>query len=210
LSINKRNKSGTQGQMTATKDIEIRAALHDKKLSALRNAPNTIVIDELGLSHAKVRIDVAVINGCVHGYEIKSSLDTLERLPVQVELYAQCLEKLTLVCAPRHVDKALDAIPDWCGVLEVKKGTRGGMSFTRVRKAAINPRVNAVQLAHLLWRPEALALVSRLDVSEKFTKMPRKELYEIIAAHLSIKQITTAIREFMQLREAWRDRPVRA
>ncbi|MGM5035509.1 sce7726 family protein [Tardiphaga sp. 803_E3_N1_3] len=196
--------------MTATKDTEIRAALHDKKLNALRNAPDTLVIDELGLSHAKARIDVAVINGYVHGYEIKSSLDTLDRLPTQIEFYSQCLEKLTLVCAPRHVDNALAAIPDWCGILEVKKGTRGGLSFTTVRKSAVNTDVSAVQLAHLLWRPEALALVARLDVSEKFEKMPRKELYEIIAAHLSIKQITAAIREFMQLRQAWRGRPARA
>lgn len=196
--------------MTATKDIEIRAALHDKKLSALRNAPDTIVIDELGLSHAKARIDVAVINGCVHGYEIKSSLDTLERLPAQIEFYSQCLEKLTLVCAPRHVDKALNAVPDWCGILEAKKGSRGGLSFTTVRKTAVNTEVNAFQLAHLLWRPEALALVSRVGVAEKISKMPRKELYEIIAAHLNIKQLTTAIRDFMQLRQTWRDRPARA
>jgi len=196
--------------MTATKDTEIRAALHDKKLSALRNAPDTIVIDELGLSHAKARIDVAVINGCVHGYEIKSSLDTLDRLPVQIEFYAQCLEKLTLVCAPRHIDKATNAVPEWCGLLEAKKGARGALSFTTVRKAATNTQVNAVQLAHLLWRPEALALVSRLDVPEKFAKMPRKELYEIIASHLSIKQITTEIREFMQQRQAWRDPRVHA
>jgi hypothetical protein len=84
------------------------------------------------------------------------------------------------------------------------------LSFKTVRKASTNPEVNAVQLAHLLWRPEAVALVSRLDVPEKFAKMPRKELYEIIAAHLSIKQITTAIREFMQSRQTWRGRPVRA
>ena len=197
--------------MTATKDIEIRAALHGKRLNALRSAPDTLVIDELGLSHAKVRIDVAVINGCVHGYEIKSGLDTLERLPNQIELYSQCLEKLTLVCAPRHTDKALAVIPDWCGLLEASKGPRGGFSFKTIRKASVNPEINAVQLAHLLWRPEALQLVSRLDLPDKkIAKMPRKELYEIIATHLSVKQITTAIPELMQLRQAWRDRPARA
>jgi len=205
-----RNKSYTLNPMKQTKETEIRAALHDKKLNALRSAPDTLVIDELGLSHAKVRIDVAVINGCVHGYEIKSSLDTLDRLPIQIELYAQCLEKLTLVCAPRHTDRALEVIPDWCGLMEASKGARGALSFKTVRKARINAEVSAVQLAHLLWRPEALTLVSRLDTAGKFAKMPRKQLYEIIAAHLSVKQITTAIREFMQLRQAWRDRPARA
>src|SRR3954469_3371326 len=110
--------------MNATKDLEIRAALHKKKLGVFHNAPNTIVVDELGLSHAKARIDVAVINGCVHGYEIKSSLDTLERLPAQLDLYVQCLEKLTLVCAPRHIERVEAMSPSWAGIIEANKGSR--------------------------------------------------------------------------------------
>ena len=196
--------------MTATRDIDIRAALHEKKLGAFRDAPNTIVVDELGLSHAKVRIDVVVINGCVHGYEIKSSLDTLDRLPAQLWFYNQCLEKLTLVCAPRHVEKAMRVAPGWCGVLEAKKGARGAVGFSTVRKATTNPQIDAVQLAHLLWRPEAIALLTRLGLPEKISRMTRSELYQIIATHLSIKQLTVAIRKSMQLRQAWRGLQERA
>jgi hypothetical protein len=204
------SKSVRLHKMTATKDIEIRAALHEKKLSVFRDAPDTIVIDELGLSHAKVRIDVAVINGCVHGYEIKSSLDTLDRLPAQLQLYSQCLGKLTLVCAPKHLDNVVTAAPAWCGVMEAKKGKRGAVTFSTVRKASTNPEINAVQLAHLLWRSEALALLTQLGVTEKTSKLPRKELYALIAERLSIKQLTVAIRESMQLRRAWRDPQVHA
>jgi hypothetical protein len=184
--------------------------LYEKKLRVFLSAPDTIVIDELGLSHAKVRIDVAIINGCVHGYEIKSGLDTLERLPAQLGLYTQCLAKLTLICAQRHVDKASKAAPDWCGIWEAKKGPRGAMSFSTVRKAETNPNIDAVQLAHLLWRPEALALLAAFGVSANVSKMPRRELYEIIAARMSVKELTAAIRNAMQLRRAWRDRPVLA
>lgn len=196
--------------MVATKDIEIRAALHEKKLSTFRAAPNTIVVDELGLSHAKVRIDIAVINGCVHGYEIKSSLDTLERLPAQLTLYSQCLERLTLVCAPRHVEKAISLAPVWCGVLEAKKGKRGALTFKTIRKGGANPQIDPIQLAHLLWRPEAFALVARLGVPDKLAKLSRKELYEILAKHLSIAQLTAAIREAMQQRHIWRGPLARA
>ena len=41
--------------------------------------------------------DIAVINCSIHGYEIKSDLDTLMRLPQQLEFYAMTLQKLTLV-----------------------------------------------------------------------------------------------------------------
>lgn len=204
------DKSTGSVRMFATRDLEIRVALHERKLGAFRNAPNTIVIDELGLSHAKVRIDVAVINGCVHGYEIKSSLDTLDRLPAQLQFYNQCLEKLTLVCAPCHIDGALEVLPEWCGILEVRKGRRGGISFSTIRRTKINPEIDPVQLAHLLWRPEALALLTRLGVSGRTAKMSRKELYEVVAAHLNVKQLTAAIRESMQQRRAWRDPQVHA
>lgn len=196
--------------MLQTRDIEIRAALHEKKLKACRAAPDTIVVDELGLSHARARIDVAVINGCVHGYEIKSSLDTLNRLPAQLELYVQCLEMLTLVCAPCHIRRVEEIVPKWCGILQAEKGARGAVRFISVRRGSLNTQIDPVQLAHLLWRPEAVALLSRFVSNKKILKRPRKELYEALADVMTVPQLTAAIREFMQIRRAWRCPPVLA
>jgi hypothetical protein len=204
------NKSRIMNGMLQTNDVEIRAALHSKKLKPYRTAPDTIVVDELGLSHAKARIDVAVINGCVHGYEIKSSLDTLNRLPAQLELYGQCLERLTIVCAPRHIERVEKIAPGWCGILRAEKGARGAVAFTTVRRTGSNTQIDPIQLAHLLWRPEAVALLSRFESSKKILSRPRKELYEALAAVLTIPQLTAAIREFMQVRRAWRGPPAHA
>lgn len=190
--------------MSQSKDVEIRSALHRKRLKAYHATPGTIVVDELGLSHAKARIDVAVINGYVHGYEIKSSLDTLNRLPSQLELYTKSLEKLTLVCAPRHVERIVEIAPHWCGILIASKGARGGIRFTTIRRSSVNTQVDAVQLAHLLWRAEVVELLSRLDVDKKTLKKPRKQLYKALAELLTIPEITTAIRESMELRADWR------
>lgn len=190
--------------MASSKDCEIRLALHDKKLRPHRAAANTIVVDELGLAHAKVRIDVAVINGCVHGYEIKSGEDTLNRLPQQLDHYTQCLEKLTLVCAPRHVEKAQALAPSWCGIIEASKGKRGGIHFETIRRASKNPNVDPIQLAHLLWRPEAVSLLVKLRPDVKLDKVPRRELYKSLSELMSVSQITAAIREFMQQRQTWR------
>lgn len=190
--------------MMKSKDCEIRLALHHKKLRSYRTAPDTIVVDELGLVHAKVRVDVAVINGCVHGYEIKSSEDTLDRLPVQLDLYAECLEKLTLVCAPRHLAKAEKLAPAWCGLVQADKGKRGAISFATIRRAVNNAHVDPVQLAHLLWRPEAVALLGRLKPEMKLEKMPRKELYKSLAEVMTVPQLTAAIRDSMRQRQTWR------
>lgn len=195
---------------TASKDIEIRRALHQNKLKRLHACPDTLIVDELGLAHAQVRIDVAVINGCVHGFEIKSSLDTLGRLPQQLAVYSECLEKLTIVCAEKHTKAVRKMSPWWCGILVANKGSRDGISFETERAAEENPFVNAERLAHLLWRDEAVSLLSRLDAPASILRRPRAELYQCIAELQTVRQITKSIKEFMASRRNWRCPPALA
>ncbi|MEI9915129.1 MAG: sce7726 family protein [Methylovirgula sp.] len=145
------------------------------RLSSLQR---TLVIDELGLAHAKARIDVAVINGCVHGFEIKSAVDTLTRLPQQLELYEECLEKLTIVCADKHIAGVRELAPRWCGITKATKGPRGAIVFTTVREPKRNPNIQAYRLAHLLWRSEAVAILTQTNASPKVLRAPRKTLYK--------------------------------
>src|SRR5262249_26817602 len=58
---------------------------------------DTVLIEELGLCRGRVRVDVAVVNGLLHGYEIKSDRDSLRRLAGQVEVYGKVLDRATLV-----------------------------------------------------------------------------------------------------------------
>jgi hypothetical protein len=185
-------------------DVEIRAALHRKALLADHRCNDTLVIDELGLAHAKVRIDVAVINGCVHGYEIKSSADTLTRLPLQLAIYSECLEMLTIVCAEKHISGVRDLAPRWCGIIKVAKGPRGGIAFETVRKPRRNPDIKPYRLAHLLWRSEAVAILSQTNAPATVLRAPRKTLYKSLAAKFSVAEITAFIRQSMALRQDWR------
>jgi hypothetical protein len=195
---------------TASNDIEIRKALHSKTLKKLHACPDTLIVDELGLIHAQARIDVAVINGCVHGFEIKSSTDSLDRLPRQLGLYSECLEKLTIVCAEKHTKAVRKLIPRWCGVLVASKGKRGAIAFETVRETRPNPFVDAKCLAHLLWRDEAVSLLARLDAPASILRRPRAELYQCIAELLTVPQITQSIKEFMASRRNWRYPPAHA
>jgi hypothetical protein len=67
----------------------------------------------MGIWSGSVRIDVAVINGELTGYELKSDRDTLERLPLQAELYSRVFDRLILVVGKRHAKKAIEHIPEW-------------------------------------------------------------------------------------------------
>jgi hypothetical protein len=192
------------------RDSNIRVALHTTQLRRLKAHPDTLVIDELGLAHARSRIDVAVINGRLHGYEIKSAKDTLDRLDAQIGIYRQTLQKLTFVAASRHVQGVLTRAPEWCGIIEAEQGPRGGIRFSVVRNARVNPDIDAVMMAHLLWRTEVVDLLTQLGYAPKELRRPRRQLYEMLCEALTLREIIASIRTFMARRQAWRDRPAHA
>lgn len=96
------------------RDVDVRDALHRRLAHERAGDDSTFVLDELGLCQ-QVRVDVAVINGRMSGYELKSERDTLRRLPAQIDVYSRVLDFATLVVAQKHHDHALPLLPDWWG-----------------------------------------------------------------------------------------------
>ncbi len=86
----------------------------------MENDSNTRIIEEFGSCQGNARVDVAVINGSIHGYEIKSEKDTLKRPPIQKEYYNRTLDFVTLVCEETHLEKAEQIIPNWWGIYKIK------------------------------------------------------------------------------------------
>src|SRR6266511_802692 len=69
-------------------DAAIRPALRERLLRRHATDADTVLIEELGLCRGKVRVDLALVNGSLHGFEIKSDRDSLRRLSAQVGLYS--------------------------------------------------------------------------------------------------------------------------
>ena len=193
--------------MTQTSDKEIRKAFHAKKLGAYHDCPDTMVIDELGVGHGKNRIDIAVVNGCIHGYEIKSSKDNLLRFPSQLEAYTQCFEKLSFIAAENHIDELLQKNPEWCGIILSKKGPRGGISFSTVKKSKKNPSVSITAMAHFLWRSEAIELLANLGADKNMLKGARLSLYSNLSNMITVPELSSRIKSLFMSREEWRAAP---
>ena len=189
-------------------DPDIREALVEKRLEPRARRSGALVIHELGLAHAKRRVDVAVINGEIHGFEIKSAQDRLDRLPGQIEVYRRSLHRLTLVVAARHVKRVLEIIPSWCGVLKVLVGTRGEISFESVQKTKKNPSVDPFILAHLLWRNEVQEILSEYGAQPATLRAPRAELYRLLVTKTTEPKLTGMIKAAMTERTSWRDCPL--
>lgn len=185
----------------------IRMALRTRHLRRHSGRDDVLMIDELGLAHAQGRIDLAVFNGHLHGYEIKSAGDTLDRLPRQLAIYAGALQKLTFVIASRHLDAATMIVPHWCGLTEIIEGPRGGMTFVTRRRARVNPDLDPFMLAHLLWHHEAQHLLRVRGASNADVRAPRKQLYRTLVDEVPVRELALAIKAAMASRKRWRDHP---
>ncbi len=97
------------------RDRDVRMALHHKVLMDHHEDSNTLVLDELGLRHGICRVDIAVVNSYLHGYEIKSDADTLERLPSQISVYSAVLDRVTLVVGKTHISQSRGCNPGLVG-----------------------------------------------------------------------------------------------
>lgn len=195
--------------MIHSTDVEIRGAFHKKRLQRYHDCSNSIIIDELGLAHGKNRIDIAVLNGFIHGYEIKSSKDTLTRLPSQLAEYRKSLEKISIVAAPNHMAELLLNTPVWCGLILTEKGPRGGIHFSNIRSPQINPDIEPISLAHLLWRDEAIDLLIHLGADKKLLNGSKLTLYRHLSELISIRELSAWIKKMFMERGNWRvDRPL--
>src|SRR5579859_7106317 len=106
------------------RDIDIRQTLMNEMCRLHQGDSETLIVEELGLCQGMARVDVAVVNGSLHGYEIKSERDTLFRLPGQRDVYNRALDFVTIIAASAHVEKIHEMIPRWWGIWKAaQKGT---------------------------------------------------------------------------------------
>lgn len=188
-----------------TSDKLIRSALiHNLKIDH-KGELRTKIVEELGLTHGATRVDVAVVNGILHGYELKSDLDTLIRLPEQIKIYDSVLDKITLVVGKHHLHSAIKIIPDWWGVLIAKiSKSNGKIVFCNIRKPEDNPLKDSVSIAKLLWREEALDILEHLDQADGIRSKRRQVIYERLSKVLDQKTLRKKVREYLFFRANWR------
>ena len=176
----------------AITEESLRRALHRRLMAQYQSEPDTLIVDELGLCQGIARVDVAVINGQLHGYEIKSERDSLRRLGTQAVHYNRVFDRVTLVCSGRHVSNALEIIPSWWGVLQVISTTRN-LAFEFVRAEQGNPQRDARAMAEFLWSEAAIALLEQRQALRGLRGKPRAALWDKICELLSIDELAAAV-----------------
>lgn len=186
-------------------DKDVRNAVKKKVIKQHLNDPSTLVVEELGLDFGRNRVDIAVVNGELHGYELKSDSDNLIRLPAQVLSYSAVMDKATLVVGEKHAKEAIDMIPNWWGIKIASMTNNGSISLLTERRNKKNRNILPLELVKLMWKDELLETLStKIEIDWKIRKMKRNDIYHLMIDTFSIDEIRDYVRLAMKSRTGWR------
>jgi hypothetical protein len=176
-------------------DREIRFELDAWLANEFAYDTTTVICHELVIPRPSARIDVAVVNGLLAGYEIKSDLDTLLRLPRQVLSFSLVFERATLVTTATHAVKARALIPSWWGIL-VFDQTKG---FLRIKRGRLNRGINGECAMHLLTRSELIEIAKKHSCPVK-RDMRKAVLAKIVSETVKMPLVMHSVRETLKSR----------
>ncbi|WP_191060018.1 sce7726 family protein [Geminicoccus harenae] len=184
------------------RDSDVRKALRQRLVADHAGDSDTLIVEEMGVWSGSVRIDLAVINGELCGFELKSDRDTLARLPLQAELYSRVFDRLVLVVGERHAAKAVAHVPAWWGViLAAMEGD--SVTLTHSRPPQPNPAPDPYLVAQLLWREEALAVLTFRGLAKGWRGKRIKLIHQRLAAELPFVELSAHVREALKRRTNW-------
>jgi hypothetical protein len=181
-------------------DWEIRHRLLAVLQRAHLDDAGTVVLEEFGVRNGSARIDVATVNGRIHGYEIKSDRDSLRRLSHQVVYFNSVADRMTLVVGSSHLIAATREVPDWWGIMVARHNISN--PFVTVRVDRDNPLQDGFSLVGLLRRDEAaraagvyglksLARTRRLDLQLALAEaLPLQELRCVVTSAIKARPLS--------------------
>ncbi len=180
-------------------DAHIRPALRQALQYALDPDDEAVVLEELGIHRGKVRVDLAVVNGIIHAYEIKSDRDSLRRLANQAVFYGKCFDRASIVVGGRHIVAAQSLLPEWWGVILVERAD-DQPTFRPIRTASPNPAPDTRTLAELLWRGDAVELLNQHGLGRGLSGKPRSVIWDRLCERLPAAVIGAAVRANLKAR----------
>lgn len=187
------------------RDKDIRLSIKESLLKKYYLDCDSRVVEELNVSYGDARIDIAVINGALHGYEIKSEKDTLNRLPNQILSYTKTFDYLTIITGKNHLKHLESLLPDWCGIV-IASYIQGGkkIELSVYKEAKRNASIEKHSVVQLLWRDEVIEVLRSINILKGIKGKSKQFLWNLLADSLDEKSLSEKVREIMKLRVNWK------
>lgn len=180
-------------------DADIRTPLLAWLIKSHEGDPKTGIIEEFKMPRPSARIDVALVNGQLAGYEIKSDADTLVRLRSQIPAYSGLFDRVSVVTTKRHVEATRVAIPKWWGII-VASSDAPDQPFKVLRKGRLNPAPSSSSLLYALTKSELQELLE-FHTGRKMRSARKDTLVCEITRNVPNGQLRDRARELLRERQ---------
>lgn len=167
-----------------------------RKILINRHSLDTsVLIPEMYVENSKA--DIVIFNGTSTVYEIKTELDSLNRLESQLKSYLKCFDKVYIITTLENIKKLENIIPDRVGLIEV---TRRNTLKEYKRAESNKENINKEELFRLLRQNEIINIMKKLgndfsDTPSAFIRTEGKKIFltlDNITAHdMAVKEIKT-------------------
>ena len=169
---------------------EVLFAYLDAKHSKIR------IFDEKDIGRSRADF-LAVTDGLITGYEIKSDLDSYARLKSQVRNYNKFCDICYAVVGKSHQKGILKHIPEFWGIIVITV-ENGFSDIFELRLPDLNPKINIDSKLSILWKKELQNIAKKNGLPKYSAKNKRylmRMLREIIPQSQLMKAMTDELFE---------------
>jgi hypothetical protein len=174
-------------------------------LSATTTSQAALVIEELGLERGSSRIDVAIVNDRLTGFEIKSDHDTVDRFTNQIHAYNRVFEEVSLVASESFIERAAEIVPSWWGLFAARSDENGTLNFVCTRQPCTNPARDPHSIAMLLWKSEAADVLAHQCNLKVPARWGAATLHSELSRLLSVECLQEFVASKLMARKEWRE-----
>lgn len=191
--INRRQPSNGK---CVLRDADIRQPLHAWLEEQYADESDTRILHEVPIPRPSARIDIAVVNGELSGFEIKSDLDCLRRLPRQIRSFSTVFDRMVVVTTPRQLQAVRNSVPEWWGIyLAQNDGT-----FRLNRKGRTNRIPSCENLLYLLTKEELLDVQDACGEIYCRKTAKRVDIIGALLSNISSLAIRSVVRNVLKKR----------
>lgn len=159
------------------------------------NRLNEVTTFELNVG--KSRLDIGRINGKSIAYEIKTELDSLDKLDKQLFDYNKVFEYVYVIIHPCHLDKVIERIPDHVGVITYKLN-KENCTFAFRKRALKNLHLSSIDQLEALNKKELDWIIK--DNGNLISNNARIDKESFILEHFSSKKINLYFKKVLKRR----------
>jgi len=144
------------------------------------------IINEMVVANWSRRADLAIANGSLQAFEIKSDFDSLKRLDGQLETFNSRFEKVTIVCATKFTCEVSKRVSSDVGVVEFQSDN-SGVRFKIIKKGRVCSRLNKGVYLDFLLKSELKDLLNQYGIT--FSNDSHRDYLEVLASRLALNKI---------------------